>query len=101
MAKEVIFTSKKNLESLILNSGGILFTAEFTKKDGSIRRLNGRTNVSRYIKGTGSQSSRVLTVWETPKPQEGQVDPALRYRSIRPESLRAVRIGGREFRAEL
>ena len=38
------------IDSFIRNSGGLFFTVVFRKKDGTIRRLNGRTGVWRYAK---------------------------------------------------
>lgn len=35
----------------ILNSNGKIFTVEFLKKDGSLRTLNGRLGVKKYLKG--------------------------------------------------
>lgn len=38
------------IDSFIRNSGGLFFTVVFRKKDGSIRRLNGRTGVWKHAK---------------------------------------------------
>lgn len=35
----------------ILNSNGKIFTVEFIKQDGSLRTLNGRLGVKKYLKG--------------------------------------------------
>ena len=35
----------------ILNSNGKIFTVVFTKKDGTIRELNGRLGVVKHLKG--------------------------------------------------
>lgn len=35
----------------ILNSNGKIFTVTFTKKDGTIRVLNGRLGVTKHLKG--------------------------------------------------
>ena len=35
----------------ILNSNGKIFTVTFTKKDGTIRVMNGRLGVEKYLKG--------------------------------------------------
>ena len=38
----------------ILNSNGKIFTVTFLKKDGSLRVLNGRLGVTKYLKGGSS-----------------------------------------------
>ena len=48
--------SMNNIMSVI-NSGKI-FTACFTKKDGSERVINCRTGVSKYVKGTGTLKTK-------------------------------------------
>jgi hypothetical protein len=35
----------------ILQSNGKIFTVKFIKKDGTIRKLNGRLGVEKYLKG--------------------------------------------------
>ena len=38
----------------ILNSNGKIFTVTFLKKDGSLRVINGRLGVTKYLKGGSS-----------------------------------------------
>ena len=47
--------------SSTLAAGGQFCTIEFVKKDGSIRKVNGRANVQKYIKGTGERSEKTKT----------------------------------------
>ena len=46
---------------------GQFCTVTFVKEDGTIRTINGRTGVKKYIKGTGERSketaSKYLLVW--------------------------------------
>lgn len=52
-------------KNLIRQSNGRIFTCEFIKKDGSLRKLNGRTGVRKELAGTGlafSPQSRGMEV---------------------------------------
>jgi hypothetical protein len=51
MNKETI---KMDYATKILNSNGKIFTVTFLKKDGSLRVLNGRLGVTKYLKGGSS-----------------------------------------------
>jgi len=48
-------------------STGQFCTVEFITKSGEVRKLNGRANVRKYIKGTGERSDttaeKYLLVW--------------------------------------
>ena len=50
-----------------LAATGQFCTVEFITKSGEIRKLNGRANVSKYIKGTGERSDttaeKYLLIW--------------------------------------
>jgi hypothetical protein len=46
--------SKMDYVTKILNSNGKIFTVTFLKKDGSLRVINGRLGVTKYLKGGSS-----------------------------------------------
>lgn len=48
------FLSPVVVESFIRAAGDKIFTVTFEKKDGSVRVLNGRKGVKKYVKGTGN-----------------------------------------------
>lgn len=50
--------NKQQLEDMV---GGRFFHVTFIKKDGSVRNMNARLGVKKYIKGTGTTSN-------TPRP---------------------------------
>jgi len=86
------------LEGILSMTRGRMFTVEFQKKDGSMRRLNGRMDVRAHQKGGKKTSpSNYLVVWEAPKPQEGRVDPRSRYRNVNLNSVRRIRVDGVEI----
>ena len=52
-----------------LVADGKFFTATFTKKDGTVRTINGRTGVHKFTSGVGRKydpkKKGLITVWET------------------------------------
>lgn len=50
----------KNIDNLIAKSKGKFFSITFEKKDGSIRKINGKNRYDRLIKGTGSPATDAL-----------------------------------------
>ena len=53
--------------SNVLASTGKFCTVEFIKANGTIRKINGRVDVKKYLKGTGERSentkSKYLLIW--------------------------------------
>lgn len=53
--------------SNVLASTGQFCTVEFIKADGTIRKINGRVDVKKYLKGTGERSEKTknqyLLIW--------------------------------------
>jgi len=90
--------AKTNQEKLVnafdeVATDGKFFTIIFEKKDGSIRKLNGRTGVVRYLKGTGSSKrpSAIRAVWDRSN---------LAYRSFDINRLIEVRAHGRVYQED-
>lgn len=81
-------TSRK-LASLIEQSNGKFFNVTFVKKDGSIRTMNARLGVEKYLKGGKKTVSeqQFVTVYE----------PATSsYKNINRDTIMAVRSAGIE-----
>ena len=59
---------RTRVEKVISDNKGKFFSCEFTKKDGSVRKIHGRTGVKKYLKGgvnkVQKQSNSLMTVWE-------------------------------------
>ena len=55
-----------NFVERILNSNGKIFSVEFVKKDGSIRLMNCRLGVTKYLKGGSStlDPAKFITVYD-------------------------------------
>lgn len=67
---------------------GKFFTVEFIKKDGTLRRMNCRTGVKKYLKNNGKQikitpanDNGILRVFEVSKSQ---------YRSINIDTIKRI-----------
>ena len=75
--------------SIIDNSNGRFFSVTFVKKDGSIRQMNARTGVTKYLKGgtCNVDQDKFFTVYDM---------QAKGYRSINKESILEVRAAGVE-----
>lgn len=74
----------ENLASKLLNTNGKIVTVTFTKKDGSIRVMNCRLGVTKYLKGGQStlDPSKFITVYDL---------QAKGYRAIAKEAILAIK----------
>ena len=61
-----------------LQSKGTIFGAEYRKKNGEVTKINGRFGVAKFVKGTGTSSTNVLTVWDNNRK---------RYTSLIPDNI--------------
>lgn len=72
-----------------LKKDGVIFGAEYRKKDGSITKINGRFGVHKFTNGRGSSSPKVLTVWDNNRK---------RYTSMIPENIVSLTAYGRKIK---
>ena len=91
MTNQVSFVSAVRIEGLIRSTAGEIFTAEFTKKDGSTRLMNARLGVKKGVKGTGTPNSLNTTSIKVFDMQAGQ------FRQINLATVKWVKIGGVKF----
>lgn len=60
-------------EAINTIKSGKFFSAEFIKKDGSLRKIHARSGVSKYLSGRGRkwnpEEKGYLTVWDAKKEQ--------------------------------
>lgn len=82
-----IFVFQDIIENL--KKDGVIFGAEYRKKDGTITKINGRFGVHKFLKGTGSSSPKVLTVWDNNRK---------RYTSMIPENIVSLNAYGRKVK---
>ena len=81
------------INNILSSVGGKFFTVVFTKKDGTVRRMNCRIGVRRHLKGgdvpAGHVSTRkdMLVVYDV---------KAKGYRCLARDSILALRCGGIE-----
>ena len=87
--------NRYKLDKLIQSTNGRIFSCVFIKKDGTIRTMNCRLKVTRYIKGTGkpisNTSNSYVTVYDLVKKS---------YRVINLETISNLKIGGKEYYVE-
>lgn len=78
------------LSEIIKNTKGKFFTVTFTKKDGTIRTLNGRLGVNKYLKGGKStlNPEQFITVYDMKN--EG-------YRAVNVDTIQSVIVDGIEY----
>ncbi len=80
-----------NLRELLMTSGGTFVGITFTKKDGSVRNLNGRLFVKKYVKGTGKKlgvDSPMIRVYDV---------KADGFRTVNLQTTESVRMFGTEY----
>ena len=84
--------SKKDLFNRLKTSKGSFVSVTFTKKDGEIRVLNGRTGVSKDVKGVGLSYNpddyNNLIIRDVQKQA---------YRTVKQEALISAKISGEEY----
>lgn len=75
------------LFNTIYDSNGRFLTVEFVKKDGSIRKINGRLGVKKYLNGGNStlDSNKFIIIYDL---------KARGYRAINKNSILSVKTTG-------
>lgn len=78
--------------------GGHFVTVTFIKRDGTVRVLNGRTGVAKYVKGIGMvydpEKKGIVILYEANNEAE---NPSDKYRAIRLDSIISIRAKGKEY----
>ena len=82
-------SSSKVFASLIEQSNGKMVTVSFIKKDGSLRVLNGRIGVHKYVKGSSNskENEQYITLYDVKN--KG-------YRSVNRDTITGIRCEGIE-----
>ena len=84
--------ARENVKEVIAKAGGTIFSVEFTKKDGSVRKMVARKNVTSYLKGGQNNVVRpdrpYITVFDMKKKA---------YRTVNLRTLRRCKIKGQEY----
>lgn len=81
------------LRAALKETNGRIFSVDFVKKDGTLRTLQGRINVTSPLKGgvnTASHIEKYFTVFDMQKQQ---------YRHVNLETVKRVKCGDFEFSA--
>ena len=88
--------------------GRRFFEVEFEKADGSIRKMNARIGIRKYVKGTGRPvAAHLVGVWDRQKMAEnlkagmGRWNSGHKaYRSIKVENIRWLKVNGKMYDSE-
>jgi hypothetical protein len=86
-----VLISELKLLELIKSTNGKMFSVTFTKKDGSIRKLNGRLGVKKYLKGgvnTTAHMSNYINVFDAHKRE---------YRKVNLDTVESLVINSKEY----
>lgn len=83
--------SKQDAEQLIKENKGKFFSCEFTKQDGSHRKIHGRTGVKKGVVGTVKRAtkSKAITLWEK------EIDA---FRKVIPSSISKLTLMHRTYK---
>ncbi len=77
--------------TLLSSSNGRIFTVVFTKKDGTIRKMNCRLDVKKHLKGGESTTAHIdhlMTVFDM---------QAKGYRCINLDTIKSISLGGQTY----
>lgn len=88
--------------------GDAIFTAVFRKKDGTVRTINARLNVKKFVKGTTPEATakrnetlkaqNMIGVYEMKGTSTGIAEE--NYRTLNLQTMLALRANGEELRAD-
>ena len=74
---------------------GSVFTAVFTKKDGSVRTMNARLGVAKFVKGTAPEVTAKRNATLEAQNMVGVFEmPKMEYRTLNLETLIELRANG-------
>lgn len=89
--------TKQEAADLIRSTNGKLFTVEFVKANGELRKMNARTQVKKWLKGgtsTIADKPHLIGCYDM---QAGKQDKGKGYRCINVETLKSLKVGGKEY----
>lgn len=78
-----------NVKDLVKHTNGRFFSVDFVKKDGTLRHMVCRTNVTKHLRGgTKTTPNTVITVFDVQKKQ---------YRCFYPETVKKLKCGNLSY----
>lgn len=99
---DILFITPNEAEQLIRDSKGAIFDVSFIKKDGTLRRMNARVGVKKYLKGGelkyDATSKGLIPVYDVQcgLQRKSDEDPAC-YRMINKNTLMSLRVGKQKY----
>lgn len=99
---DIQFITPDEAEQLIRSTRGSIFDVSFVKKDGTLRRMNARLGVKKYLKGGELKydpvSKGLITVYDVQcgLQRKSEEDPAC-YRMINKNTMKSLRVGKQKY----
>lgn len=91
-SSQITYVTTNQVVDLIKKSNGKIFDVFFKKKDGTIRRLNGRRGVTSYLSGGelpyNADQKRLLIIFDIQK--KG-------YRAVNMDTITSLRLEGKKY----
>ena len=84
--------TREKLDKLLTDQRGRFFSVKFVKKDGTIRRSNGRFGVTKYLKGGVNKVTRYDNTYDTTFDVQ-----VMGYRTINLHTIVSVRANKAEY----
>ena len=84
--------TREKLDKLLNDQRGKFFTVTFIKKDGTVRKSNGRLGVKKYLKGGLNKVTRYDNTYDTTFDVK-----VMGYRTINLHTVLSVRANGCEY----
>lgn len=89
--------TKQEAADIIRSTNGKLFTVEFVKANGELRKMNARTKVKKWLKGgvsTIADKPHLIGCYDV---QAGKKEKGKGYRAIPIDRLLSLKAGGKEY----
>lgn len=87
-----MYVTREKLDKLLTDQAGKFFTVTFIKKDGTVRKSNGRFGVKKYLKGGTNKVTRYDNTYDTTFDVQ-----VMGYRTINLHTITSVRANNCEY----
>lgn len=84
--------TREKLDKLLNDQGGKFFSVKFVKKDGTLRQINGRLGVVKFLKGGVNKVTRYDNTYDTAFDVQ-----LMQYRTINLHTVISVRANNTEY----
>jgi len=92
--------TREQAAKMIRNTNGKMFSAEFTKKDGSLRKINAVIKCTKHLAGGESTIAHKDNLIGCYDVQAGKKEKGKGYRCINIDTIQKVKVGGVEYQVQ-